>query len=686
MEKYKKPDIDGGEYSNKDIHDTVARSDGLERETVVCIMHAIKKISGDNYSYTLEKKAFDELHNHELKWMPTNERIDYNWRTVGVARLMEHLGKSYKVDGGIAALSFGNNDDVALKERFRTELTEGFQSSRSGRLPKIIDDLAVAGYVCGFAPEEMAARFDVKTVSAMKNAGVPIRELPVFYMHFSKSECLDLIDHPYRDVIADIIIKECNSIKPNLEKADWILKHPNTHYSIIKDICDYAQYIQIERDTNIEAVKAKISKAKSIGEVDRIENEYRNVGFKFDECKFELKFCDASYGKYDMSILRPGDTRMVSLGYDTSCCQHLGGAGESAMMFGLCHPHAGFWALTDYDTGKVLAQAEVWEASPDHLVFDNIEFADDKDISKYRAAISEWCRKSDYGYISVGARYNKMDFDGMPRLTIPEMPNLPCNTKEDYETLYMVNGNDLHFGFDHHFPLFREEDGLIIEKEDFYSYAKEMMERNIINEYELATDVVYSDAMDKCYWLKNEKADFVIEPESGEHKSIALTMEDGSIYNLYTDYGILSSDMIYDWLVDSDCSPFDVTEIAIPEGITNIFSGAFAPPDFGARGYRGTLYDEAGIVNQSFCYLNKVNIPNTVKHIGSEAFDDCDELLKSNQCGTSRELSDKFMSDITELKPTYEFKQPQSAYQRQLKKNLNRMFEKSLQDVEIGGR
>ena len=65
-------------------------------------------------------------------------------------------------------------------------------------------------------------------------------------------------------------------------------------------------------------------------------------------------------------IMDGQDPRQVMLGYDTNCCQHLNGAGETAMMYGLANPDAGFFVIEDKETGKILAQAETWECAPEY--------------------------------------------------------------------------------------------------------------------------------------------------------------------------------------------------------------------------------------------------------------------------------------------------------------------------------
>lgn len=75
---------------------------------------------------------------------------------------------------------------------------------------------------------------------------------------------------------------------------------------------------------------------------------------------------EVELGRYRAYIMDGQDPRQVMLGYDTNCCQHLNGAGETAMMYGLANPDAGFFVIEDKETGKILAQAETWECAPEY--------------------------------------------------------------------------------------------------------------------------------------------------------------------------------------------------------------------------------------------------------------------------------------------------------------------------------
>ena len=92
--------------------------------------------------------------------------------------------------------------------------------------------------------------------------------------------------------------------------------------------------------------------------------------------------------------------------------QHLGGAGESAMMYGLLAKNGGFWAIEK--KGKIIAQAEIWTGVIDEreevLVFDNIELADDRDFNLIREVLEKWLENSPYKNIVMGTGYNVLTY------------------------------------------------------------------------------------------------------------------------------------------------------------------------------------------------------------------------------------------------------------------------------------
>ena len=90
---------------------------------------------------------------------------------------------------------------------------------------------------------------------------------------------------------------------------------------------------------SMEKIQTLLSYKSTNLEIKKIERSYKNRGFKFDDCVCNLPKTEVDLGKYKAYIMDGQDPRQVMLGYDTHCCQHLHGAGETAMMYGLVYPN-----------------------------------------------------------------------------------------------------------------------------------------------------------------------------------------------------------------------------------------------------------------------------------------------------------------------------------------------------------
>ena len=158
-----------------------------------------------------------------------------------------------------------------------------------------------------------------------------------------------------------------------------------------------------------------MSMSRNEAEMLRIEESYP-LDFEFSKAKFELPTLEVEEDNQKAFILEAGDYRMATLGYDTHCCQHLDAAGETAMMYGLMAPRAGFWAIEK--NNRIIAQAEVWEGNIVNneyedagkvFVFDNIELANDRDVSLIIPILRKWCEQYPYEDIAMGKGYNEVN-------------------------------------------------------------------------------------------------------------------------------------------------------------------------------------------------------------------------------------------------------------------------------------
>ena len=79
-----------------------------------------------------------------------------------------------------------------------------------------------------------------------------------------------------------------------------------------------------------------------------------------------------SYADYRLQKLSPSDPHAAILGKLTSCCQFMGGQGESCVVDGITNPNGGFYTVTDKNQ-NVVAQCWAFRAKDGSMVLDSIE-------------------------------------------------------------------------------------------------------------------------------------------------------------------------------------------------------------------------------------------------------------------------------------------------------------------------
>lgn len=401
----------GSDITYKAFTLTQEQSDGLEDQKCLDIAKEAADILGkDVYSPVLVSKLCNAEHSGKLE--QTAAQIKKDFQTIGFYNIK-------------------NSVDAKAKE----QLTALFRLDKRSRgvVPKIIDALTIASTELDIAPEDIVKSFEEKkfrdAVMAMRSCNKGNRfcdvEAALFAMNFDVNMVKNVIlENPNKDYASVLL---CESYKKKdehlLDLAKWVAYHPDVSQDLVKDIVKYRNGVTIDVSDNVNSVRARISRGRAVLEIQAIENAY--LDFKFADCKCNLPKTEVELGDYKAYIMDAQDPRQVMIGYDTDCCQHLGGEGETAMMYGLVNPDAGFFVIEDKRSGKILAQAETWQtADGEKLVFDNIEFADDRKVNQFAPVLAKWCEKSPYPDILMGNGYNEMindsihQFEGMtPPLT-----------------------------------------------------------------------------------------------------------------------------------------------------------------------------------------------------------------------------------------------------------------------------
>lgn len=345
--------FDGISLPYKNLAFTRTLSDGLSLERDFAVLQKAHDILQDEtFSPILIKKLCNAEHAGKLD--DSAERIKKSFQTIGFYEISDDV-------------------DIEAKEKL-IELFKNNSASR-GVVPRIVDALTIASTTLNISPEQIVKSFEDKK---FRDAIIAMRtchegnhffdvEAALFAMTFDVNTIKQFIlENPYKDYASVLLCEGYKDKKENcIDTAKWIAAHPGCNRDIIKDIFTYKDFIQIAPDMTVDAVKKSISLCRAELEVKRIEERYD--GFKLSECKCELPKTEVELGRYRAYIMDAQDPRQVMLGYDTYCCQHLDGAGETAMMYGLMNDEAGFFVIEDKLSGKILAQAETWVCSESQM-------------------------------------------------------------------------------------------------------------------------------------------------------------------------------------------------------------------------------------------------------------------------------------------------------------------------------
>ena len=423
----------GHSFTKNDMYFIKYLSDGLDDLNCFIILSLQQDIlQDDTFSPFLIKKLADAAHNKKLDSLA--KRMKNNFQTIGFYEISDKI-------------------DAEMKEHLLQLFKKNTTSC--GVVPHIMDALTIACTALHIPPEQLVKAFEDKR---FRNAIIAMRtchhvnhffdmEAVLFALNFDIDYIKQaVLEHPYKDYASALLCEGYKSKKESLINiAKWIIKHPDAKNITIQKLFSYKNRINITPETSMEKVLTLFSHCAAKMEVKRIEDEYKLNEFKLKNCKCNLIKTKVELGKYKAYIMDAKDPRQVMLGYDTCCCQHLGGAGENAMMYGLANPDAGFFVIENKETGKILAQAETWTYSASEssdnlvkiesdtkekgldaiekiLVFDNIEFADNRDIDQFIPILAKWCEASPYSDIVMGDGYNKIKSEELRHIEGIEPP------------------------------------------------------------------------------------------------------------------------------------------------------------------------------------------------------------------------------------------------------------------------
>ena len=400
---------------------------------------------------------------------------------------LDQWAADYPVFGTMRFSRAVEYSDKAEKERLRQCFA--IQKRTKGRVPEILDQLAMTARICGIPPERLAETFDIEYTKNLLGKIIPLVPATACRCYYDRGICDMLIRKEKISVMAEVISLYNKSGHQECYRClmDFIRSHPDTRTADLQYAADHAEEIPMRAGTTLTQIRQHRTYMENLAEVTKIEAKYNAVvpEFRLSDYPCSIDPVSITYGGMTARVLDLSDDKDIALaarlGELTNCCQRLDAAGETAMMHGFLNPDAGFWVIED-GNGNIKAQAEIWKTNNGDLVFDNIEFANtDKEhltdrANRLRGIIAAWATESGYKNIIMGCGYNELGVDSMEQAPIPELRLTP------EEVFALQEGNDVYVSF-------RNMD-------DVHRYMQDA-------EYD-PNDFVYTDADEQCVYIKKD--------------------------------------------------------------------------------------------------------------------------------------------------------------------------------------
>ena len=412
----------------------------------------------------------------------------------------------------------------AIEEELRT-MFQGIEKNH-GTVPRILHELAITYmYREGMKDDGVevpplsayADKWNTAHIKKLVDAGLPIAFIATIYTSFPANKLEQIANYPQVAMgIAQLMLRgERESDPQYILAAKWLSEHLNSSEDLIENLyknassCSFKLEDTVATVTNMLFSKPMEKFAKT--QIKDIEKRYKKPKFKFEDCVCEMKGVEEKVydGRYVAYIMDGQDERQVVLAYNldsagnpfNDSCQRFEDAGESAMMYGLIMPTAGFFVIEDTTNGSIKAYAEIWEQDPDTMVFDNIEFKNDADVELYKGILGKWISQSEYKNVKMGTGYNQAILGHNGEFRYAGKINPPVNARVCYVISYEAEG-----------------EGVILKSE---RDAQEKLDNGEIS----STTYVYTDAGDygTTVWLKQNNT---MEPYFAKERITRQQMED----------------------------------------------------------------------------------------------------------------------------------------------------------------
>lgn len=283
-----------------------------------------------------------------------------------------------------------------------------FKDMFKGHAPKVLFEYMYAQFQANKINPDTATEKQIKDIVEkfnQKNVALVAKyKSPILFALADKINYNE-IKEDYIQALA--IFVSYNQIQNFINKGfvEWFKENKDTNISNFVEMLELSDRIQkFDSKKSAKELTTEILMGSAIKDCKAMEQKY---GYKFSDNEIAIRgrHVIAKEGKMKMYMLPADDYRNFTVGDATDCCQHYGGAGESCVWKYTTDPFAAC-VVVERD-GKILAQGFVWtDEAKDTLVFDNVEFADDRKVSQFTSIFAAWAKAIPYKNVHVGTGCN----------------------------------------------------------------------------------------------------------------------------------------------------------------------------------------------------------------------------------------------------------------------------------------
>ena len=345
-----------------------------------------------NPAYKLSvTKALKELNKNAL----LSEEIFTEMQNFGVDK--EYLRNKY-----YASDELKNSSDYLKAD-------ELFKAANRGRSPRVLPEM-IKAWRTYYATDELSEKqikkivdtFTLSSLSQVAKYNNPALFVLANELHFNE------IPKEHIEVFGSYLSIYDVSILEEKGFIDWYKNNHDLGANYLSSTLEAVGSIDhFDIGKTAQQLIYEKSQKKGLEEAKEIKREY-NIDFEDNVVAIPGRGVRATDGKNVMYMLKPDDARNITVGYDTHCCQHLHGAGGTCMLDAISNPSSAITVIEDVKTQKIKAQAWTrYDAIKDTLVFDNMEFADDREVQSFSPIIAAWSMAMPQHHIHVGTGYNQ---------------------------------------------------------------------------------------------------------------------------------------------------------------------------------------------------------------------------------------------------------------------------------------